>query len=93
MKRSFHQRFSVTCYSLTSIKNRDAGTAVRRAEGAVQELRAMQTYKKQTNSYRFCLFLVSKVAALKNNTKNYLNLYEVSGCANSCNKFVSSISG
>ena len=62
---------------------RDAGAAVGQ-RGAAKELRARETYKKQkivTNCACFCslTILTSKII------ENYC---EVSGCANSCNKFV-----
>ena len=66
---------------------RDAGAAVR--QGAVIELRAMETHKKQnnlTNYYSFCLatMLTSKII-----TGIIATPSEFPQCANSCNKFVS----
>jgi len=49
--------------------SRDAGTAA--GQRAVNELGAMQTYKKQKNCYQLCLFLFSNNVDLKNNFRNY----------------------
>jgi len=42
-----------------------------RAGGAVQELRAMEACKNQTNRYQLCLFLRSNNVDLTNNSRNY----------------------
>jgi len=46
---------------------RDDGTA---AWGAVEMLRAMETYKKQKNRFQLCFFLFINNVDLKNN-RNY----------------------
>jgi len=47
---------------------RDDGTA---AGGAVEMLRAMETYKKQKNHFQLCFFLFINNVDLKNNNRNY----------------------
>jgi len=39
--------------------------------GAVKQLRAIGTYKKQKNRYQLCLFLFISNVDLKNNNRNY----------------------
>jgi len=61
--------------------------------GAVKELRAMESCKKQKNRNRLCLFLHSNNVDLKNQkiiAEIIENHSEFDVCANSCNKFVSS---
>jgi len=59
-----------------------------RAGGAVIELRAMETFQKQKKNVTNCLFLLSIMLTSKIITKITENHSEVSGCPNSCNKFV-----
>jgi len=68
---------------------RDAGAAVGQG-GAVKEMRAIGTYKKQENRYQLCLFLFINNVDLKNNNKIMENHSEFSGCPKSCNKVISS---
>jgi len=44
---------------------------VGRAGGAVQKLRAMETYEKQKNRYQLCLLLLNNSADLKYNKRDY----------------------
>jgi len=59
-------------------------------QGAIKELTAMEACKKQTNRYNYTFF--SAATTLTSNIMAELieNHYEFCGCANSCNKFVSS---
>ena len=42
-----------------------------KAGGAVKELRAIETWKKQKERYQLCLFLQSNNVDLKKNSRNY----------------------
>jgi len=66
---------------------RDAGTAV--GQGGKRKWRAMEAIKKQKSPYQLCLLLFRHNVDLKNITEIIENRSEFSGCANSCNKFVS----
>jgi len=51
----------------------------------------MEIYEDTKYRYQLCLFLFSNKVDLKNNHRNYRKPPEFSRCANSCNKFVSSL--
>ena len=55
-----------------------------RAGGAVKELRAMETTKKQKNRYQIGLLLFINNVDRKNNNRNYRTHSEFSGCPKSC---------
>ena len=76
-----NQRFDEVCWHNLHIQGRRSSS---RAGRAIKMLREMETYK--INCYQLCLFLFITNVDLKNNTENHS---ELSGCANSCNKFIS----
>jgi len=57
--------------------------------GVVKELRAMQAYKKQKIVTNYVCFCSATMLTSRLITEIIENHSEVSGCANSCNKFVS----
>ena len=67
-----NERCGVVCWYNIYIQGRRSSG---RAGGAVKQLMAMETYKKQKNRYQFSLFLFIKHVDLKNNTRNYKKLF------------------
>jgi len=64
---------------------RDAGAAVRQGGGQEDNLKV----QKAKSRYQLCLFLFRNNVVLKHKHSIVENLCDFSGCANSCNKFVS----
>jgi len=67
-------------------KSRDVGTAA----GAVKELRAMDTGKRQKNLYHYACFCVATTLTSKIIAEIIENRSKFHWCANSCYKVVSS---
>jgi len=62
-----NQRFGKVCRHNMHIQGRRGSGWARRA---VKELRTTETYKKQKNRYKLCLFLFINIVDLKNNNIN-----------------------
>jgi len=69
-----NQRFGEACWHNMHIHGRRSNG---RAREAVNELRTMETYKKQKNPYRLCLFLFINNVDRKNNKINYRNSFKI----------------
>jgi len=88
--RNLKQLFHKTEKSIVSVRRWVWPMQGHRGSDRAVKLRAMETYKNQKTRFQLYSFLFSSNVDLKNNNKIIEKHSKFSGCANSCNKLVSS---